>query len=83
MGCPHVGCSKQAPSRIEPEVGQVPENLSESEGQVAPHVLEYHEPWTKHAHGISNSRPEMSLIVGSLSSAGGGERLAQLRVAGA
>ena len=31
VGCPHVGCSKQAPSRIEPEVGQVPENLPEPE----------------------------------------------------
>src|SRR5690606_27397775 len=41
VGCPDVGGSKQAPLRIEPEVGQVPENSVEAEAEMAPDVLQH------------------------------------------
>jgi hypothetical protein len=78
VGCSHVGCSKQAPFRIEPEVGQVPEDFGEPKAEMPAYVLQHDEAGSQTAYGISNSRPEVSVIVGSFSFACMAERLARV-----
>lgn len=76
VGGADVGRSKQAPFRIEPEVGQVPEYVPEPEREMAPDILQHDVAGSQVANGISNSRPHVSVIVGSFPPSGGAEGLA-------
>jgi hypothetical protein len=75
-------CSRyDIPLRIEPELGQVSENLSEPERKVTSHVLQQHPSRSQNTNGGCKMGPKMSLIVRALPSPGVGERLARVAAA--
>lgn len=76
MGGSHVGCAKQAPLRIEPEPGQIPENEGQSaSGNKGRHVLQPHEPGSYFANAIADVGPDPPLVFDAFARAGGGPGL--------
>lgn len=76
MRCANVGRSHRHPFRIEPAFGKVTEDSVESENKVPCDILQHDESWFHKANGIGDPRPEVSGIIGALSSACAAERLA-------
>jgi len=62
-----IGRTKQRPLRIEPEAGQVLEDLREAEPEVPSNVLKHDESGPKMANGVSNSGPKVAGVIFSLS----------------
>jgi hypothetical protein len=78
VGGSHVGCAKQAPLRIEPRFGQVPENVSEPQSEMAGHVLQHDPSGSKNANCLCDERPEVSDIFAPFALPGVAERLARV-----
>lgn len=76
MRCTGVGRSYSDPLRRPPDVGKVSEDSVKAQSEVTSDVLQQRESRSQVAKGIADVRPEVTLIVGSLSLAGMGEGLA-------
>jgi hypothetical protein len=72
------GASQHSPLRIEPDRTEVSEDTIEPKAEVPVYVLKQNPSWSQTANGIENSRPEVSVIVSSLSLACVTERLARV-----
>lgn len=70
MGGSDVGCAEQIPFRIEPELGQVPENNGQSaSGNKGRHILQEHEVWFHFAKDADDIRPDPPLVFDALAGA--------------
>ena len=81
LRCAGVGCVKHSPFRIVPEVGQVSENVSESDSQV---ICDVFQDDVTRSHLANDSRelgPEVSRIIGSLAVSRSAKRLAWIPAA--
>jgi hypothetical protein len=71
-----AGCGKHAPLRIEPQRGQVSENVSESGRKETWDVLQEHEAGSHFTNHASDFRPQPPLVVLGFSSSGETDGLA-------
>lgn len=77
----NVGRSYTCPPRIPPDFGKVFQDLGESQCEVAAHVFEESDSWSKMLNCIEDMRPEVSFIVCSFAVSGLRKWLARLRIA--
>jgi hypothetical protein len=75
MGGSAGGCREHAPLRIEPEVGQSPENLGQTVSNKPWDVLQEDESWLHVANDVFNEGPEPPLVFDPELVAGNGEGL--------
>ncbi len=76
MRCSASGCTEHTPLRIEPEPGQVSENVSQPVTKEAWHVLQEHVAGSHLANDAGNVGPEPAVIVYAPLVPGHAERLA-------
>lgn len=72
----NVGRTNASPLRIEPEVGQLPENASEAQGKVPSDVLQQDVSRSHLANDSSDVGPEVALVVFTVALTCVGEGLA-------
>jgi hypothetical protein len=74
--CADVGSANNRPRRVIPERGQVCGDNVEASPEVGGHVLQDDDSGSKYTNGFGDPGPEVSGVIGALSLAGVGERLA-------
>jgi hypothetical protein len=76
VGGTDVGCSKQTPLRIEPELGQVPENNGQSaSGNKGRHIFQPHEVGSNFAKAVDDRGPDPALVLDAVALARRAPRL--------
>lgn len=62
-----IGCSNRHPVRIEPEIGQIPENDGQSaSGNKGRHIFQEDDPRSHFANAIPNIWPDPPFVLGAL-----------------
>jgi len=80
MGGTHIGCSKHRPFHIEPDLGQVPENFSESGSsgrrKESADVFQKHESRPNSANNFGDRFPDPAFVFDALPASSQTVRLA-------
>jgi hypothetical protein len=76
VGCTDVGSAEQCPRHAVPERGKVCGHDRETSSEVGANVLEYHDSGSELGDAVGDPGPEVSGVIGALSLACAGERLA-------